>query len=94
MFDFGTALSHLRAGKRVQRTGWNGKMMFLTLASTGTAKMAPESSVMLEPFIAMWTAQRNWVPWLASQSDVLASDWQIAPHCTPEQIANGECPTA
>jgi len=28
-------------------------------------------------YIAMKTAQENVVPWLASQTDVLADDWQI-----------------
>lgn len=29
------------------------------------------------PYFAMWTAQSNWQPgWLASQSDMLADDWQ------------------
>ena len=30
------------------------------------------------PYIAMWTAQKNWQPgWLASQPDILAEDWDI-----------------
>ena len=30
------------------------------------------------PYIAMWTADKKWLPgWLASQTDMLAEDWQI-----------------
>lgn len=31
------------------------------------------------PYIAMFTADKKWLPgWLASQTDLLATDWQIA----------------
>ena len=31
------------------------------------------------PYIAMFTADRKWLPgWLCSQSDLLADDWEIA----------------
>lgn len=31
-----------------------------------------------QPYIAMWTAKRQWQPgWLASQADMLSSDWYI-----------------
>lgn len=31
------------------------------------------------PYFAMWTADKKWLPgWLASQTDMLAEDWQIA----------------
>lgn len=29
MFDFGTAIQELKGGKRVARSGWNGKGMFI-----------------------------------------------------------------
>lgn len=30
------------------------------------------------PYIAMWTADRKWLPgWLASQTDMLADDWCV-----------------
>ena len=62
--DFGKALTALRAGRLVQREGWNGKGMFLYFV--------PGSE-----FIDMRTAQGDCVPWLASQTDLLAEDWQI-----------------
>ena len=71
MFGFGTALLYLRDGKRVQRLGWNGKGMWLKLQEPD------EHSKMSLPYIYMKTACDNNVPWLASQTDVLAEDWII-----------------
>lgn len=32
-----------------------------------------------QPYIAMWTAAKQWQPgWLCSQADLLADDWEIA----------------
>jgi len=83
--DFGTALIALKEGKSVSRTGWNGKGMFLYYvpaaeypAMTEIAKAAfPSGMVPYGAYIAMKTAQENVVPWLASQTDVLAEDWQV-----------------
>ena len=31
------------------------------------------------PYIAMWTATKQWQPgWLCSQADLLADDWEVA----------------
>jgi hypothetical protein len=30
------------------------------------------------PHVDMWTAQGDLVPWLCSQTDLLATDWEIA----------------
>lgn len=82
--NFGEALDQLKAGKRVSRSGWNGKGMFLYLvpansypAQTGAAKAywGEQAVVPYGAYIAMKTAQENVVPWLASQTDVLAEDW-------------------
>lgn len=69
-FDFGSAIDELRAGNRVQREGWNGKGMWLEL------QVPDEHSKMTLPYIFMSTAQGDLVPWLASQTDILATDWQ------------------
>jgi len=67
--DFGWALAMLRAGHRVSREGWNGKGMWLEL-------QRPDAhSKMTLPYIYMRTAQGDLVPWLASQTDMLAMDW-------------------
>lgn len=67
----GQALLMLKAGKRVARLGWNGKGMWLEL-------QVPDLwSKMTLPYIYMKTADGNLVPWLASQTDILAEDWCV-----------------
>lgn len=69
MFGFGSALLYLRDGKRVAREGWNGKGMWIAL------QVPDEHSKMSLPYIYMKTADDKLVPWLASQTDILANDW-------------------
>ena len=84
--DFGDAIRAMKNGKRVARDGWNGKGMFLFLVngSTFTVNREPLLSIMGEgtqvqyhAHIDMKTAQGYVVPWLASQSDMLADDWVV-----------------
>lgn len=84
--DFGWALAALKAGGRVARMGWNGKRMFLFLVPGSVFKVNrapllgiyPEGTdITYQPHIDMKTAQGTVVPWLASQSDVLADDWVL-----------------
>lgn len=86
---FGLAIEALKAGKRVARAGWNGKGMWLAYVSevgygVGLKVIAPygagNSSVVvpdLLPWIGMKTADNGFVPWLASQTDMLAEDWTV-----------------
>jgi len=76
--DFGAALIALRAGHRVARTGWNGKGMWLKL------QVPDENSKMTLPYIYIEYPEGHpaypsgsRVPWLASQTDLLAEDWEI-----------------
>lgn len=66
---FGAAVEALKDGQRVTRSGWNGKGMWLEL------QVPDAHSKMSLPYIYMRTAQGDLVPWLASQTDVLANDW-------------------
>lgn len=68
---FGEALYKLKMGERVTRQGWNGKGMWLAL------QVPDEHSKMTLPYIYMRTAHGNLVPWLASQTDLLAVDWAL-----------------
>ena len=77
--DFGRALDALREGLKVQRSGWNGKGMWLKLQTPD------ENSKMTLPYIYIeypvgHVAYPNGsrVPWLASQTDTLATDWEVA----------------
>lgn len=76
---FGLAIEALKAGKRVARAGWNGKGMWLAYVSGGAYDVSYRIILDLDllPWIGMKTADGKFVPWLASQTDVLAEDWQI-----------------
>lgn len=69
---FGNAITALKEGKLVCRTGWNGKGMWLAL------QVPDAHSKMTLPYIFMKTADGYRVPWLASQTDMLAEDWTMA----------------
>lgn len=71
-FDFGEVLHHLRVGDKVSRMGWNGKGMYIQL------QVPDENSKMQQPYIFMSPADGKLVPWLASQTDLLAEDWYIS----------------
>ena len=70
-FDFSEALYQLKLGKKVSRKGWNGRGMWIKIHEQD------EHSEMTMPYVYMSTACNNRVPWLASQADLLASDWVI-----------------
>jgi hypothetical protein len=83
---FEWALVRMKAGYLVARAGWNGKGMWLLLVrdleqldyrrlETGWSA-AVKSLPALSPFIVMFTAQGTLIPWLASQTDLLATDWE------------------
>lgn len=69
--DFGWALERLKGGHRVRRLGWNGKGMHLEL------QVPDAHSKMTLPYIFMCTSEGDLVPWLASQTDMLADDWEL-----------------
>lgn len=75
--NFSQALEQIKVGQRVARLGWNGKSMFLFLIQSWTYTDGKQDNYPNLPFIAMKTADNKVVPWLASQTDVLAEDWSI-----------------
>lgn len=90
---FGEAVEALKLGKRVSRSGWNGKGMWLFLLPAGRIKLhmihdPALKQVVIEnggeiealPSIRMKTADNKILTgWLASQSDIMAEDWVILP---------------
>ncbi len=86
--NFGEALELMKAGKKVARSGWNGKGMFIYYVpansypasgnSLNTMKgIFPDDLVPYQAYIAMKTAQNLVVPWFCSQSDMLDNDWMV-----------------
>lgn len=76
---FGGALELLKMGFKVARKGWNGKGMWLTTCVAGNYEVGREDACDYErlPWIGMKTADDKFVPWLASQTDMLANDWTV-----------------
>lgn len=82
--DFGKMLEELKCGCVAARKGWNGKGMFIYHvpanaypATTQVAKSLIGETVPYQAYIAMKTVDGTVVPWLASQSDILAEDWDL-----------------
>lgn len=90
--NFGQAIDALKAGQKVARSGWNGKGMWLILVpgqpqvqlreGTPYAVALGVESCEILPHIDMWTVnaagRRAMLSgWLASQSDMLADDWEV-----------------
>lgn len=84
--DFSAALYELEAGRRVARVGWNGKGMFIYLVRGSTfvvnrpplLGLYPEgTTITYRDHIDMKTADGSCVPWVASQTDILARDWVV-----------------
>jgi hypothetical protein len=76
----------IKAGNKIARTGWNGKDMFIFLVPGSTFKVdrPPLLGIYKEgtevnylPHIDMKTADNKIVPWLASQTDILAEDYFV-----------------
>ena len=85
--DFGDAIRHMKLGRKVARTGWNGKGMWLIYVPGSEALLFPDTpysialrkpEVQINPHIDMLTADGKMQPgWLASQTDMLAEDWVL-----------------
>lgn len=76
---FGEAIEAMKQGKKVARSGWNGKGMYLKLVrGCKLDRCFDPDSCPCTDSIAMKTAQDTVVVgWLASQTDMLAEDWRI-----------------
>lgn len=77
--NFGKCLEELKNGSKMRRCGWNGRGIFIEL------QRPDEYSKMTHPYIYMDStglqtnneaSPKNIVPWLASQTDMLAEDWE------------------
>lgn len=69
--NIGQAIDLMRSGSRVTRRGWNGPNQWIAL------QMPDEHSKMKKPYIYISPVDGELVPWLASQTDILATDWEV-----------------
>lgn len=84
MMSFSLAVCALKEGKKVARKNWNGKEMYLYKAITelpypplSEGKVWKDGVFEKSEFIVMKTADSKLIPWLASQTDLLADDWVV-----------------
>ena len=69
----GVAVDHLRSGYKARRAGWNGEGMCVYLVS---GDLRDDPGTML-PHVWLRTPQGDHVPWTCSQTDLLATDWEL-----------------
>lgn len=79
---FGMAIEAVKKGFKIARIGWNGKGVFLLHVSNPDYGIINEIGLNIPaanilPWIGIKTADNKFVPWLPSQADMLADDWQI-----------------
>lgn len=86
--NFGQAIEAAKQGKKITRRGWNGKGMWVIYRSgytevpcnktTADTVGIPEGTLFkVRPYLQMKCADDTFQMWLASQSDILAEDWEI-----------------
>ena len=81
--SFGWAIERLKAGERLTRRGWNGKRQYIELASCisyrnprGQVINANHDAIGSNAIAFVGTSGTQ-IGWLASQSDMLAEDWEL-----------------
>ena len=69
--DFSQALTQLKAGAKLARSGWNRSGMYIQ------AQYPDANSNMTQPYIFIVPCEDEKIPWVTSQADVFANDWRI-----------------
>jgi len=88
LLNFGGALEALRDGEKLARDGWNGNGMWVVLSpgfriprtqiyARHIADEVGGGEGTFREYLMMRTANGEFVPWVASQTDLLAGDWRI-----------------
>ena len=84
--NFSKALENVKIGMKMQREGWSSKGMFIFLVPGSIFKVnrppllgiySEGTEINYHDHIDMRTADNQVVPWVASQTDILADDWQV-----------------
>lgn len=70
MGNIGWAVESMKIGNSVSRHGWNGKGQYLSFVEGD-----PEKQIL--PSVWIMTVQGFTVPWICSQTDLLADDWYV-----------------
>ena len=80
---FGEAINHAKNGARIARAGWNGKNQYVEIATCisykntkGEIINAEHDAIGNQAFAFVGTSGVQ-LGWLASQSDMLGTDWRV-----------------
>ncbi len=75
---FGLALELLKLGHKVSRKGWNGKGQWLYMIPASHWETTRGLELLDgRPWIGIKTVDDKFMPWVASQSDMLVADWEV-----------------
>lgn len=89
--NFGQALEALKEGRKLARTGWNGKNMYVFLVDGSNfvvsrqpllALLGEGTAVTYKPHLDMVHADGSIGVWTAVTNDILAEDWQVVGSAT------------
>lgn len=98
LFGIGVAIKEMRDGRRVARKGWNATGQWLSLTqgqrvpylnfwsgqNRAHAYEQPDRCMLVRDYVTLKTVNDEVVPWVCSQSDLLAADW-----FTIEEVTSG-----
>jgi Protein of unknown function (DUF2829) len=84
--DFSEALAACKAGGKITRSGWNGADQWVAMSpgfelhadrifSAPVKEHVGSGTGQFAPYLMIHNAQGVFVPWVASQGDLLAGDW-------------------
>lgn len=81
--NFGEAIIAVQKGNKIKRNGWNGKNQYVELATCISYKNTKGEVINCNhdaignKALAFVGTSGVQIGWLASQSDMLATDWEI-----------------
>lgn len=83
-YPFGFALEAVQQGRKIARTGWNGKGMFVYYVPGGDFASLTDvaikefgTTVHYNPYFAIKNVDGTVSTWVPSVNDCLAKDWQV-----------------
>lgn len=76
-WSFDMALRFLKNGKCIERAGWNGKGLWVRMIKGNVSIDSQVIGYRRTSFLEIKSINDTLTPWVPSQTDLLANDWQI-----------------